>query len=147
MSHIVRIRGQWVPDDEIEKKRPKEAITEAEVKISRFDPSVDKTPHVETYKVPLYKDIAVLGVLDYIYENIDSSLAYYQSCRGGGCGACTAIINGKPGLTCATLATEKMLIEPLKGFEIVKDLVVKQFVFAVTGAEGPRRRLVDEKSA
>jgi fumarate reductase (CoM/CoB) subunit B len=40
------------------------------------------------------------------------------------CGVCTLTINGEPRLACATDVEDGMLIEPLKGFPIIKDLVV-----------------------
>ena len=68
--------------------------------------------------------MTVLGVLDYIYENIDSGLAYYQSCRNGRCKACWVKVNGKPVLSCKTIATNGIKISPLEKFALIRDLVV-----------------------
>jgi len=76
------------------------------------------------YKVPAEEGMTVLGVLDYIYRNIDSSLAYYQSCRHGRCKGCWVEINGKPALSCEVIASDNMKLAPLKKFEIIRDLIV-----------------------
>ncbi|MFC1964372.1 2Fe-2S iron-sulfur cluster-binding protein [Chloroflexota bacterium] len=98
----------------------------AEVKVFRFDPTVDKEPRYETYRAP-YEGYNVYNVLQYIYENHDRSLAFRGGCsgKGGGrCGACPVLVNGNPALSCQRLATDKMVIEPHPKFELIKDLVV-----------------------
>jgi len=94
------------------------------VKIFRYDPSKDGKPRYQVYKVPLLQNMSVLGVLNYIYEEQDSSLAYYASCRFGRCGGCTLLVNGTARLACLTPASEEMTIEPLPGYKVIKDLVV-----------------------
>ncbi len=76
------------------------------------------------YKVPSAGEMTVLGVLDYIYEEIDSSLAYYKSCRIGTCKGCWVEVNGKSALSCRVLAEDSMRIAPLKDRTIIRDLVV-----------------------
>ncbi len=125
LPRIVRIRGQWRPDSDIVVEATTASV-EAEVKISRFDPSTDVKPHLDTYKVPLTKGMSVLGVLNYIQEKIDPSLAYYYSCRRGRCGGCTARVNGRNTLVCNSIACRKMIIEPIPGLEIARDLIVNQ---------------------
>lgn len=94
------------------------------VKIRRFDPQVDKEPYYAEYQLPLAEGTSVLGVLKYIYENLDRSLSYYCSCRIGKCFGCWVTVNGKTQLACTTLAQGDMVIEPQKGYEVIKDLVV-----------------------
>ena len=103
------------------------------VKILRFDPSVDEKPRYETYTVPLvWENMSVLGLLVYITENIDPSLAYYYSCRQvgriGRCGGCDIFVNCRGAQACvenAPKAGEEILIEPpiALGFDVIKDLV------------------------
>jgi succinate dehydrogenase/fumarate reductase iron-sulfur protein len=94
------------------------------VRILRYDPSKAGKPRYQVYEVPTREKMSVLGVFRYIYEELDSSLAYTGSCRFGRCGGCTVMVNGAARLACLTLATEEMTIEPLRGFAVIKDLVV-----------------------
>jgi len=125
MSRRVKVRGQWKSDEEIAKLKAKEEKVEATVKILRSDPANGESPHHQTYTVPLMKNMSVLGVLDHIYKNIDSSLAFYYSCRIGRCGACTIMVNGQPELMCKTLATKEMILEPLPNRKVIRDLVIQ----------------------
>lgn len=99
----------------------------AEVKVYRFDPIVDEQPRYQTYKVPI-EGRTVLGVLRYIQENEDPSLAFRFGCAGGGggprCGACPVVVNGEPTLSCKKVATNQMTIEPHPKYSVIKDLVV-----------------------
>lgn len=94
------------------------------VKVHRFDPDVDKEPKYQTYTVPYEMGLSVLNVLQHIFDNIDPSLSFYYSCRIGKCNGCLVMLNGKPTRACTTPTQPQMTIEPLKGFEVIKDLVV-----------------------
>jgi fumarate reductase (CoM/CoB) subunit B len=94
-------------------------------RVFRYDPSTDDTHRYETYEVPYEKGMRVLGVLLYIQENVDTSLAFRYSCRRKRCGSCGVLVNGKPGLACMEEAKEEMVIEPLPNLPIVRDLVVE----------------------
>lgn len=94
------------------------------VRVFRFDPSKDKNPRYNVYEVPLIRNETVLGILNYIYENLDSSLAYYSSCRLGLCGGCTVIVNGKAVQACKAIVKGDITIDPLPRYEIIRDLVV-----------------------
>jgi succinate dehydrogenase / fumarate reductase, iron-sulfur subunit len=76
------------------------------------------------YKVPVRESISVLGILDYIYDHIDSTLAFYKSCRHGRCKGCWVLVNGKPVLSCEAVATDGMRISAVEKFETIRDLVV-----------------------
>lgn len=91
----------------------------------RFDPHANKEPRYQTYEVPLVEGMSVLDVLDYIYENLDSSLAYYDhaACRYGVCGRCTLVVNGRACVACQTPVTGDITIEPVPKSKIVRDLV------------------------
>ncbi len=97
----------------------------ATVSIFRFDPEIDIEPTYSEFKAP-YKGCSVLDVLVYIYENLDSSLAYYSSCRDGVCLGCRMLINGKSALACVTFVKGNIKVEPRPKAEIVRDLVVKE---------------------
>ncbi|MGC8837612.1 MAG: 2Fe-2S iron-sulfur cluster-binding protein [Anaerolineae bacterium] len=99
-----------------------------QVTVSRFDPSVDREPYLQTYEVPFVEGMTVLEALDYIYEHLDGSLAYYAhaACRQGICGRCTALVNGKPSLICQTPVKGDIVVEPLARAEVVRDLVCQR---------------------
>jgi fumarate reductase iron-sulfur subunit len=99
-----------------------------QVKVFRFDPSVDREPHFQTYQVPFEKGMSAMSALDYIYQNLDSTLAYYDhaGCDLGICARCTGTINGNPGLFCQTLLLGDVTLEPAPKFRVLKDLVTKK---------------------
>jgi succinate dehydrogenase/fumarate reductase-like Fe-S protein len=105
-----------------------ETMTPIRVRVSRFDPSVDKEPYHQTFEVPLTHGMSVLEVLDYIYENLDGSLAYYDhaACAQGICRRCTLSINGKVELMCQFPVSGDLTLEPPAKFTVVRDLVFKR---------------------
>ncbi|MCS7224259.1 MAG: succinate dehydrogenase iron-sulfur subunit [Armatimonadetes bacterium] len=69
----------------------------------------------------------VLDLLHKIRDEQDGSLAFRRSCGHGICGSDGMVINGKNRLACKTLVKDlksPIVIQPLKGFPVVKDLVV-----------------------
>jgi succinate dehydrogenase/fumarate reductase-like Fe-S protein len=106
----------------------KNAVTPIRVAVSRFDPSVDEGPYFQTFEVPVVKGMSVLEVLDYIYENLDGSLAYYDhaACQQGICRRCTLSINGKAELMCQSLVEGDLNLEPPAKSTVVRDLVYKR---------------------
>jgi fumarate reductase iron-sulfur subunit len=94
------------------------------VKVFRFNPLRDSNPTYKLYEVPLTGRMSVLGVLNFIYEELDSTLSFYYSCKYGRCGGCFVLVNGKPVMMCLTEALEDMTIDPLPRKKIVKDLLV-----------------------
>lgn len=99
------------------------------VRILRFNPQKDKNPCFKNYEIkydPKREKLSVLNVLDYIYENIDSSIAYYSSCRVGKCGGCFIRINNKVKLACTTLVKGDLILEPIYNSNIIRDLIVER---------------------
>ncbi|NLS45672.1 MAG: hypothetical protein GX969_08060 [Firmicutes bacterium] len=95
------------------------------VKVLRQDPMVNGgKPEYQSYSVPLEQGATVLSILRYISENVDRTLSYYRSCRIGKCAGCKMRVNGKTCLACTTAVTGDITVEPLKGYEVIKDLVV-----------------------
>ena len=94
------------------------------VKILRFDPEKDKEPKMETFEDVPYEGMRVTDVLNYIYQNVDSSLAFRYSCRAGLCGVCILRVNGKACMSCNKIAEKAMTIEPPGQYAVIKDLVV-----------------------
>ncbi len=94
------------------------------VEVFRFNPERDKKPRFQQYEVPYDKQKTVLDALEYIYENLDRSLAFREACKSGYCGICTLKVNGKSCLACTTYMSKKMRIEPISGRKVIRDLVV-----------------------
>ena len=96
------------------------------VKILRgTEKSGKRKERYQVYEVPLGFMMSVLDVLDYIYENIDGSLAYYShtACRRGVCGRCALMINGVARLACQTPVNGDITVEPLPKLTVIRDLV------------------------
>jgi succinate dehydrogenase / fumarate reductase iron-sulfur subunit len=95
------------------------------VKIFRSDPKDTSKFRYDTFSVPYEKGQSILGVLKYIYETFDSSLAFYNSCRIGKCTGCHIKVNGTTRLSCTTVSDGgDLVLEPLPGYQVVRDLVV-----------------------
>lgn len=77
-----------------------------------------------TYDVPLEGSMSVLNILDYIFENFDSSLSYYGSCRRGECNRCNVNVNGTTVRACIAIVQGDITIDPVPKYEIIKDLYV-----------------------
>lgn len=98
-----------------------------QVKVFRFDPSVDREPRYQDYQVPWEEGMSAMSALDYIYQNLDGTIAYYDhaGCDLGICARCTGKINGKTGLFCQTLVDGDVTLEPLSADRVLRDLVTK----------------------
>lgn len=70
--------------------------------------------------------VSVMNVLNYIYQNLDGTLAYFNhaACQQAACGKCTVKVNGKVRLSCKETATGHMLIEPANE-KVVRDLICR----------------------
>jgi len=95
------------------------------VKVFRFDPSVDREPKYQNYEVPLEQGMSAMDILDYIYQHLDSTIAYYDhaACSLGICARCTGRVNGKLGLLCQTIVKGDITLEPAFASRVIKDLV------------------------
>jgi succinate dehydrogenase / fumarate reductase iron-sulfur subunit len=99
----------------------------ATFRIQRYDPEKDEKPHYQTFQVEVDETDRVLDGLDRIKWYQDGSLTYRRSCAHGICGSDAMRINGAQALACKVLMKEvgdKLTIEPMLGFGIIKDLVV-----------------------
>ena len=60
-------------------------------------------------------------------QRLDPSLAFRYSCRVAMCGTCAIRVDGRPALACRTpvqAGTSELLLEPLAGLPVVRDLIV-----------------------
>ncbi len=106
-----------------------------QVSIYRYNPDTDAEPYMKDYQVDTGgKDLMVLDVLALVKEQ-DDSLAYRRSCREGVCGSDGMNINGKNGLACITPVSQatkgkgKLILRPLPGLPVIRDLVVDMTLF------------------
>jgi fumarate reductase iron-sulfur subunit len=100
---------------------------ELELEVMRYDPEKDQAPWFQKYTVSCEEDWAILDALNYVKENIDTTLSYRWSCHMMVCGSCGMMVNGEPSLTCKTFVRDlpdKVRIEALENFPIERDLVV-----------------------
>ncbi|WP_159692184.1 succinate dehydrogenase iron-sulfur subunit [Cognatazoarcus halotolerans] len=102
------------------------------ISIYRFNPELDVGPHMQDYDVdPDSGDKKLLDLLVRL-KTIDDSLSFRRSCREGVCGSDAMNINGRNGLACLTaLSTlkEPVLLRPLPGFPVIRDLIVDMTQF------------------
>ena len=95
--------------------------------ISRYDPDHDERPYLQDFDIVLAdSDRMLLDVLLRLKEQ-DNSLSLRKSCREGVCGSDAMNINGRNGLACITPVRdlhEPVVIRPLPGFPIIRDLIV-----------------------
>ncbi|MBN1573352.1 MAG: hypothetical protein JW984_09180 [Deltaproteobacteria bacterium] len=98
------------------------------VKVFRYNPEVDKEPYYRDYEIPHEKGMSAMDALDYIYQNLDSTIAYYDhaGCSLGICAKCTGRINGVAGLLCQTEIFDETVLEPTNKERVLKDLVMKR---------------------
>ncbi len=97
------------------------------VKIKRFNPGRDREPYWAEYEVDVEPVDRVLDALEYVKWHLDGTLAFRRSCAHGICGSDAMLINGRNRLACKVLVKElgaRITVEPLRGFPVIKDLVV-----------------------
>lgn len=105
------------------------------LKVFRYDPDADDAPRYEDYEVPWREGLLLLPGLRYVRDNLDDTLAFRDYCCGcSWCMSCVMTVNGKGRRTCSrlVLAGERILVEPMRGFPIIKDLAVDFGVFVAT---------------
>ena len=99
-----------------------------EIEVLRYRPEQDEAPFYQTHSVPFGDDWSVLQGLQYIKDDLDSSLSMRWSCRMAICGSCGVMIDGVPKLACSSFLRNyypnKVRVGPLEHFPIERDLVV-----------------------
>jgi fumarate reductase iron-sulfur subunit len=103
------------------------SMRQLELEVLRYDPEQDTEPRFQSYSVPCEEDWAILDALNFVKENIDTTLSYRWSCHMMVCGSCGMMVNGEPSLTCKTFVRDlpdHVRIEPLANMPIERDLVV-----------------------
>jgi succinate dehydrogenase / fumarate reductase iron-sulfur subunit len=96
-------------------------------RIRRFNPERDSKPYWQDFEVEVEPTDRVLDGLHAIQWYQDGTLAFRRSCGHGICGSDAMVINGRNRLACKTLIKDlgsRIVVEPLRGFRVIKDLVV-----------------------
>jgi succinate dehydrogenase / fumarate reductase iron-sulfur subunit len=105
---------------------------EVTLRIQRFNPEKDQKPYWKEYQVEVEPTDRLLDALHQVKWYQDGTLAFRRSCAHGVCGSDAMTINSVNRLACKVLMKElgaKITVEPLRGFPIVKDLVVNMEPF------------------
>ena len=100
--------------------------------IYRYNPEKDDKPYMQDYEVELqHSDRMLLDAILRI-KAMDDSLGLRKSCREGVCGSDGMNINGKNGLACITPLKdlkEPVILRPLPGLPVIRDLIVDMSQF------------------
>lgn len=106
-----------------------------EFSVYRYNPEVDNVPRMQDYTLEAEegRDMMLLDALIKLKEQ-DPTLAFRRSCREGVCGSDGINMNGKNGLACVTPVSAlsgkgKIIIRPLPGLPVIRDLVVDMAQF------------------
>ncbi len=105
-------------------------MPEYHFKIKRFNPETDKKPHWEEYTVEAEPNDRLLDGLHNVKWYKDGTLTLRRSCAHGICGSDAMMINGRNRLACKLIMRQvakesnPIVVEPLRGFPVIKDLVV-----------------------
>lgn len=101
--------------------------------IYRYNPETDKKPYMQEFDldIPEGSDMMLLDALLALKDQ-DATLAFRRSCREGVCGSDGMNINGKNGLACITPISSlksPVVVRPLPGLPVIRDLVVDMAQF------------------
>ena len=107
-------------------------MTKRSFQIYRYDPEKDAKPRMQTLQVEL--DGSERMLLDALLKlkAVDPTLSFRRSCREGVCGSDAMNINGKNGLACLTnmrTLPDTIVLKPLPGLPVVRDLIVDMTQF------------------
>lgn len=111
-----------------------------QLEVLRYNPETDIEPVIQTYTVDCLNEWVVLDALNYIKDNIDTTLNYRWSCHMAVCGSCGMMINGEPKLACKAFIRDypdTVRVEPLLHFPILRDLItdVEDFIAKFTSVK------------
>ena len=96
-------------------------MMQKQIRVKRYQPDTDSYTE-RTYDVPLKPRATVLEALQYIYEELDPSLAFRYGCRYKRCGLCGVMVDGKPRLACKVYLEIVSELAPLANLPILRDL-------------------------
>jgi succinate dehydrogenase / fumarate reductase iron-sulfur subunit len=96
--------------------------------IYRYNPQVDLQPRMQDFNLDIKKCKGVM-LLDALIalKEYDETLSFRRACGEGVCGSDGMNINGKNGLACITplsSLSNKVVLRPLPGMPVIRDLIV-----------------------
>jgi len=97
------------------------------LRIRRVNPERDPEPYWAEYEIDAEPTDRLLDGLHHVKWQLDGTLALRRSCGHGVCGSDAMVINGRNRLACKVLIKDLgrvITVEPLRGFRVIKDLVV-----------------------
>ena len=97
------------------------------LRVLRFNPETDAAPFYREYTVAVDPTDRVLDALNMVKWYQDGTLTFRRSCAHGICGSDAMRINGVNRLACKVLMRdvgERVTVEPIMGFRVIKDMVV-----------------------
>ncbi len=98
------------------------------LKVQRYNPQIDSKPYIQEYIVPLEEEkVSLLQALEYIYANMDDTLAFRRYCCGiQFCNSCLMSVNGKSTHACLHIIEPytELHVAPLQGKPVLRDLIV-----------------------
>ena len=100
--------------------------------VLRYNPDKDNAPYMQTYQLELEGNERMLLDALLKLKKMDETLSFRRSCREGICGSDGMNVNGKNGLACLINMADlpkKIVIRPLPGLPIIRDLVVDMSMF------------------
>jgi succinate dehydrogenase/fumarate reductase iron-sulfur protein len=101
-----------------------------EVPLQIFRYKEGEQPHYDTFIVRVADTAHVIDAIDAVWAEHDRSLTFRRACHHSSCGSCALRINGVEKLPCVARVAKEwdghspLLLEPLRNFPIVSDLVV-----------------------
>ncbi len=107
-------------------------MTQRVFQVYRYNPDADAKPAMQQLVVEL--DGSERMLLDALgkLKAVDPTLSFRRSCREGVCGSDAMNINGKNGLACLTnmlTLKDPIVLKPLPGLPVIRDLIVDMTQF------------------
>lgn len=100
---------------------------ETRLRIFRFNPDTDTVPRYRVYTVPWIEGLTLLAAIRQIYATVDPTLGFRNYfCGRGLCGGCRVTVDGASKRACHVVlaSDQEYLVEPLKNYPVIRDLVV-----------------------
>ena len=97
------------------------------VSVYRYDPDDGRAPRMQDFEAEARPGEHMLLDLLLRLKATEPSLSFRRSCREGVCGSDAMNINGRNGLACITplrALGERIVLRPLPGVPVIRDLIV-----------------------